>query len=245
MQLAPLLLSRLQWAFTISFPIIFPVRSIWNASFAGGSLVAAFMQGPMVGALVDGLPLADGHYVGSEPGWLSPVAVLCGIGLCVDCALLGACWLLRKCDGEARDEAYRLSPYLSLALLVFLAVVFCHALAKNFAVMRRRLDRPCLFVFSVIGALATIVLALSVRRRKDGPPFVMVAVIFIAAFGTLAISFWPCMIPFAITSWMPRPLIPAPHVLGERALVFPLMLLSTVIGRNVFRGNVRATADHY
>jgi cytochrome bd ubiquinol oxidase subunit II len=62
------------------------MRWIWNASFAGGSLVAAFMQGLMVGALVEGLPLADGHYVGGEFGWLSPFAVLCGIGLCVGCS---------------------------------------------------------------------------------------------------------------------------------------------------------------
>jgi cytochrome d ubiquinol oxidase subunit II len=265
MELTALLLFRLQWAFTISFHIIFPaftiglaawltllealhfVRWIWNASFAGGSLVAAFMQGPMVGALVEGLPPADGHYVGSEPGWLSPFAMLCGIGLCVGYALLGACWLVRKCDGEVRDEAYRLIPYLSLAPLVFLAVVFGYALVENFAVMRRWLDRPYVLVLPVIGALATITLALSVRHREDGPPFVIVALIFIAAFGTLAISFCPYVIPFAITIADAA----APHsslafmFWGARLSVFPLMLLYTVISLSVFRGKVRATADHY
>src|SRR6266568_3084339 len=33
-------------------------RWLWDASFAGGSLVAAFMQGLTVGALVEGLPIA-------------------------------------------------------------------------------------------------------------------------------------------------------------------------------------------
>jgi hypothetical protein len=41
--------------------------------------------------------------------------------------------------------------------------------------------------------------AASVWRRWDGVPFYMVALIFAAAFGTLAISFWPYMIPFSIT----------------------------------------------
>src|SRR6266403_2163172 len=54
-------------------------RWIWNAGFTGGSLVAAFTQGVMVGALVEGLPLSDGRYVGGLFGWLSPFAVLCGI----------------------------------------------------------------------------------------------------------------------------------------------------------------------
>jgi cytochrome d ubiquinol oxidase subunit II len=223
------------------------MRWIWNASFVGGSVVAAFMQGLMVGALVEGLPLADGRYVGGEFGWLSPFAVLCGIGLCVGHALLGACWVVRKCEGEVRDEAYRLIPYLSLALLVFLVVVFTYALAENLAVMKRWLERPYLFVFPVLGALAIIVLAASVRHRQDGVPFVMVALIFIAAFGTLAISFWPYMIPFAITIADAA----APHsslafmFWGEGLFVFPLMLLYTAISLSVFRGKIGVGADHY
>jgi len=205
------------------------------------------MQGVMVGALVEGLSLADGHYVGGEFGWLSPFAVLCGVGLCVGYALLGACWLVRKCEGEVRDEAYRLIPYLSLGLLVFLVVVFAYALAENLAVMKRWHERPYLFVFPVVGALAAIVLAASVRRRQDGPPFVMVALIFMAAFGTLAISFWPYMIPFAITIADAA----APHsslafmFWGEGLFVFPLMLLYTAISLSVFRGKIGVAADHY
>jgi cytochrome d ubiquinol oxidase subunit II len=223
------------------------MRWIWNASFAGGSLVAAFMQGLMIGALVQGLPLVDGHYVGGEFGWLSPFAVLCGIGLCVGYTLLGACWLVRKCEGDVRDAAYRLIPYLSFALLVFLVVVFVYALAEHLAVMRLWLERPYLFVFPVVGLFAAIALAASVRHRQDGPPFVMVALIFIAAFGTLAISFWPYMIPFAITIADAA----APHsslafmFWGEGLFVFPLMLLYTAISLSVFRGKVRAAADHY
>jgi cytochrome bd ubiquinol oxidase subunit II len=223
------------------------MRWIWNASFTGGSLVAGLMQGLMVGALVEGLPLADGRYVGGEFGWLSPFTVLCGIGLCVGYALLGACWLVRKCEGEIREEAYRLIPYLSLGLLAFLVIVFAYALVEKFAVMNLWFERPYLFVFPVIGALATMVLATSVRHRLDGPPFVMVALIFVAAFATLAISFWPYMIPFAITFAEAA----APHTTlafmfwGAGLFVFPLMLLYTAIGLSVFRGKVRATTDPY
>jgi cytochrome bd ubiquinol oxidase subunit II len=223
------------------------MRWIWNASFAGGSLIATFMQGLMVGSLVEGLPLADGHYVGGEFGWFTPFAVLCGIGLCVGYALLGACWLVNKCEGDVRDLAYRLIPSLSLGLLVFLIVVFAYALAQDLAVLGRWLERPYLLVFPIIGALAAIVLAASVRHRQDGPPFVMVALIFIAAFGTLAISFWPYMIPFAITiaeAAAPQSSL-AFMFWGGGLFVFPLMLLYTAISLSVFRGKVRTTADHY
>jgi cytochrome d ubiquinol oxidase subunit II len=223
------------------------MRWIWNASFAGGSLVAAFTQGLMVGALVEGLPLSEGRYIGGEFAWFSPFAMLCGIGLCVGYALLGACWLVRKCEGEVRDEAYRLIPYLSGALLVFLIIVFAYALADDLPVMTRWLDRPSLFVFPVVGVLAAIALAASVHRREDSLPFLMVVVIFVAAFGTLAISFWPYMIPFSITIEQAA----APHASlafmfwGAGLFVFPLMLLYTAISLTVFRGKVATSADHY
>jgi cytochrome d ubiquinol oxidase subunit II len=223
------------------------MRWVWDAGFAGGSLVAAFIQGLTVGALVEGLPLTDGRYTGGDFGWLSPFAVLCGIGLCIGYSLLGACWLVRKCEADARDAAYRLIPGLSLALLAFLILVFGFALVENLPVMGRWLERPWLFIFPAIGVVAAIMLRKSVRHRRDGVPFTMVLIIFAAAFGTLAISFWPYMIPFAITIDQAA----APHssiafmFWGEGLFVFPLMLIYTAVNLIVFRGKVTSESEHY
>jgi len=223
------------------------MRWVWDASFAGGSFIAAFVQGMTVGALVEGLPIVNGRYTGGDLGWLSPFAVLCGIGLCVGYTLLGACWLVRKCEADVRDTAYRQIPTLSVGLLAFLVVVFAYALAEDLPVVARWLERPYLFVFPVIGAVAAITLAISVRHRQDGPPFFMVAIIFAAAFGTLAISFWPYMIPFSITiaeAAAPHPSL-AFMFWGAGLFVFPLMLVYTAISLGVFRGKVTSTAQHY
>jgi cytochrome bd ubiquinol oxidase subunit II len=221
-------------------------RWLWDASFVGGSLVAAFMQGLTVGRLVEGLPIANGHYVGGDLGWLSPFAVLCGVGLCIGYSLLGACWLVRKCHGDVREFAYRLIPTLSLALLLFLIVVFGFALIDHLPVMNRWLERPYLFVFPVIGIIAAILLAASLQRRADQAPFRLVAIVFAAAFGTLALSFWPYMIPFSITIEDAA----APHsslafmFWGAGLFVFPLMLLYTATNYSVFRGRIRPDADY-
>src|SRR5262252_9196166 len=47
-------------------------RWIWDGAFAGGSLVAAFVQGLTVGSLVEGLPVAGTLYTGGPLRWLSP-----------------------------------------------------------------------------------------------------------------------------------------------------------------------------
>ena len=74
-------------------------------SLTGGSLVAAFAQGAMVGALVEGLSFTNGQYSGGTFGWVSAFSVICGVGLCFGYGLLGACWLVRKCDREVRDKS--------------------------------------------------------------------------------------------------------------------------------------------
>jgi cytochrome bd ubiquinol oxidase subunit II len=222
-------------------------RWIWDWSFVGGSFAATFIQGMTVGALVEGLPIQNGQYTGGDFGWFSPFAVLCGIGLCLGYALLGACWLVNKCEGEVRDAAWRLIPRLAVGVLVFLVVVFIYALADHLQLMHRWIERPYLFVFPAIGAVAALVLADSIRSHRDGWPFYMVALIFVAAFGALAISFWPYMIPFVVTIDEAA----APHsslafmFWGEGIFIFPLMLIYTAISYRVFRGKVRTTGGHY
>ena len=222
------------------------MRWVWDVGFAGGSLVATFIQGLMVGALVEGLPIANGQYIGGLFGWFSPFAVLCGVGLCLGYSLLGACWLVNKCQGEVREAAYRMIPSLAIGLLVFLVVVFAYALAENLRIMARWAERPYLFLFPAIGFVAALLAARSVRHRHDGLPFIMVALIFATAFATLAFSFWPYMIPFSIT--IAEAAAPSSSLAFmfwfAGIIVFPLMLLYTAINLTVFRGKVRS-ADHY
>jgi cytochrome d ubiquinol oxidase subunit II len=113
--------------------------------------------------------------------------------------------------------------------------------------MHRWIERPYLFVFPAIGAGAAVVLAASVRRRRDEWPFYMVALTFASAFGTLAISFWPYMIPGAITiDEAAAPYSSLAFIFwGAGLFVFPLMLLYTLTSYRVFRGKVGTTGGHY
>ncbi|MCP3368021.1 cytochrome d ubiquinol oxidase subunit II [Bradyrhizobium cajani] len=222
-------------------------RWVWDVSFSAGSFAASFMQGAMVGALVEGLQFSNGDYTGGTFGWLTGFSALCGIGLCFGYALLGACWLVRKCEGPVRDDARRQIPMLAIGVLAFLVIVFLHALVEHLPILHRWVDRPYLFVFPLIGAGAAAVLARSILSHDDYWPFHMVALIFVSAFGTLALSFWPYMIPFVVTIEEAA----APHASlafmfwGAGLFVFPLMLLYVAVGYRIFRGKAVSAADHY
>jgi cytochrome d ubiquinol oxidase subunit II len=75
----------------------------------------------------------------------------------------------------------------------------------------------------------------------------MVALIFGAAFATLAFSFWPYMIPFSITINEAA----SPHsslafmFWFAGIIVFPLMLIYTATNLFVFSGKVRSPEIHY
>jgi cytochrome bd ubiquinol oxidase subunit II len=223
------------------------LRWIWDLSFVGGSLLATLMQGLMVGGLVEGLKFTNGEYTGGVFGWFTPFAMLCAVGLCFGYALLGACWLVLKAEADVRETARRQIPILALGVLVFLILVFAHALMESLPILDRWIERPYLFVFPAIGAVAAIVLATSILRHDDKKPFYMVSIIFVAAFATLALSFWPYMIPFSITIDDAA----APHsslaflFWGAGLFVFPLMLIYTAVGYRVFRGKVAQTHEHY
>jgi cytochrome d ubiquinol oxidase subunit II len=74
----------------------------------------------------------------------------------------------------------------------------------------------------------------------------MTGLLFVSAFGTLAISFWPYMIPFVVTIDEAA----APHsslafMFWGEVFVLPLMLIATFVSYSVFRGKVKPTAGHY
>jgi cytochrome d ubiquinol oxidase subunit II len=148
------------------------MRAVWDLGFAGGSIVATFMQGATVGALVYGLPVgADGRFAGSGAlDWLTPFSALCGAGLCLGYALLGAAWLVLKSEGEIRERCYRLLPRLLAGMLAFVACAFFSSLWMHLRVMDRWIDRPWLAAFPCIGLLGIAALMSGIRRRRDTLP---------------------------------------------------------------------------
>jgi cytochrome bd ubiquinol oxidase subunit II len=222
-------------------------RAIWNVGFVVGSVVAAFMQGAMVGALAKGLPVVNGRFTGDVMTWCSSFSALCGVALCAGYALLGATWVVKKCEADARDAAYRAIAPLLLVVLVLLIVLFFHALHENLAIMRRWLDRPYLFLVPLVALCAIAGTLTGVRRRRDNQPFLMIALLFICAYAMLAISFWPYMIPFSLT--VAAAASPSSSLTfmfwGEGLFVYPLMLVYTAYSYHVFKGKVDLTSGHY
>ncbi|WXC84462.1 cytochrome d ubiquinol oxidase subunit II [Bradyrhizobium septentrionale] len=129
---------------------------------------------------------------------------------------------------------------MTVAVLAFLATAVVLALTMHLHLMSRWLERPYLLIFPLIGAISSVCLLKSVQQRKDLAPFGFSTLIFLAAFGTLACSFWPFMIPFALTvEQAASPPASLNFIFwGAGLFVMPLTLIYTFVVYRLFRGKV-------
>jgi cytochrome d ubiquinol oxidase subunit II len=216
------------------------MRGVWDWGFFLGSTVVAFVQGTAVGAMMRGIPVADGQYAGGPFGWLHPFAILAGIGLVLGYALLGAGWLVLKSEGELRDWAHRRIRWLAAGVLAVLFLAF--ALTFDYSVLARSdlLLRPWGLMFPAIAVLALAVIMVGVRRQHDRLPFAMTGLFFLAAFLTLVVMFWPYMIPYSVTiASAAAPEASLQFLFYGGIAVLPVIAAYTIGVYWVFRGKVR------
>src|SRR4051812_24856998 len=66
------------------------VRRFWNGGFCVGSAVAAFSQGAVLGAIIQGFKVSGRSFAGTSFDWLTPFSVVTGIAVMFGYSLLGA-----------------------------------------------------------------------------------------------------------------------------------------------------------
>ena len=85
-------------------------RTFWDHGFAVGSALAAFAQGIILGAFIQGFNVKGRQFVGGSFDCFTPFSVFCGLALMCGYALLGSGWLIIKTEGALQDWARSLRP---------------------------------------------------------------------------------------------------------------------------------------
>src|SRR5262249_139465 len=220
-----------------------------NVAFTVGSTLAAFAQGVILGALIQGVSVRDGAYSGGSFDWATPFAFLCGVSLVAGYALLGATWLTMKTEGPVSERARGQAKILLLAVLVCMAAVSLWTPLTQPRIAERWFSLPNFFFLwpvPMITALTAYFTWRWIEDKRDVPPFLATIVLFLLGFLGLVISNFPYLVPPTLTVWETAA-APASQIFMLLGTLFLLPIILGYIGFIywLFRGKVREGESYH
>ncbi|WP_449554480.1 cytochrome d ubiquinol oxidase subunit II [Lelliottia amnigena] len=231
-------------AFEFRFKATPAHRPFWDKAFIGGSILATFSQGVVVGAVINGFSVTGRAYSGGPFDWLTPFNLFCGVGLTVAYALLGATWLVMKSENPLQARMRRVSKQLLLVLLAIIAVISLWTPMAHQSIADRWFSVPNLYFLMPV-PLLVLVLSGGLWKtlnnaNSHNTPFVLTLGLIFLGFSGLGISIWPYIIPPSITLWQAAaPPQSQGFMLVGALLIIPIILVYTFWSYYVFRGKVQ------
>lgn len=223
-------------------------KYLWDWAFAGGSTVATFAQGVALGALVQGIPVANRAYAGGWWDWLTPFSLLTGFALVVGYALLGATWLILKTDDDVQRLARKAAFGLALALLGLIGLVSLLTPFLNAHFMQKWFAWPAMAFVAPVPLLVLVcayALFKGLAEKSNLMPFLAAQGLFALSYIGLLISFFPYIVPSSLTLWQAAaPDNSLRFLLVGAVVLIPIILAYTAYAYWVFRGKVQAK-HHY
>lgn len=222
---------------------------LWDWAFAGGSTIAAFAQGIMLGALVQGIPVANRAYAGGWWDWLTPFSLFTGIALVIGYALLGATWLIWKTENHVQRRAYGIAFIVGPVTLLLIGIVSLWTPFLSDIYWQRWFSWPqlALVVPVPLAVLAAaFVLMKGLTERREASPFFASLALFVLCFIGLGISFYPHIVPMSVTIWdAAAPAESLGFLLVGAAVLVPIILAYTGYAYWVFRGKVNSVGGYH
>ncbi len=224
-------------------------RTFWDRGFEWGSIVAAFAQGMVLGAFIQGFKVDGRHFAGSTLDCFTPFSVMTGLGLVAGYALLGACWLVIKTEGALQDWARSQARLALIGVLVAIALVSIWTPLMNADIARRWFSWPNIVFLSPVPVVTAAIAFLtwwSLAKKYEFAPFVFAILLYAMSYLGLGISLFPMIVPHAYTIWQAAsaPSTQAFLIVGTLFLL-PVILVYTAWSYWVFRGKVRAEIGYH
>ena len=224
-------------------------RHWWDAAFFGGSAVATFSQGVVLGMYVQGFQVSGRVFSGTSFDWLAPFPLATGMGLLFGYTLLGATWLVMKTEGDMQHWARGWARVALYGVLAFIAMVSVWTPLMHGQIAQRWFSTPNVFYLALV-PIATALIAFAtwraLRRDADYVPFVGAMALFVMCYLGLGISLFPYVVPYAVTLW-DAAATPSTQMFLLIGTLFLLPIIFTYLGWSyyVFRGKVTADVGYH
>ncbi|MFH1804861.1 MAG: cytochrome d ubiquinol oxidase subunit II [Pseudomonadota bacterium] len=219
----------------------------WDFAFSTGSLIAAAMQGAMLGAFIEGIDVENGAFVGGPFDWVSPFSIFCASAVVVGYALLGAGWLIMKIEGPLQDHLRTLTKPAILWMTVNLGVVSLMTSYVNPAYAERWFSFPNIIYLAPIPILTTGLLVWLWRAalHRERTIFGITLAIFFLCYLGFGITLYPNIVPPMIDfRSAAAPDNSLAFMLVGAAIMLPIIIGYTAYAYYVFRGKIDDEGYH-
>jgi cytochrome bd ubiquinol oxidase subunit II len=231
------------------FRLVSRSKTAWNFAFVAGSTLAAFSQGVILGALIQGVKVENGAFAGGHFDWATPFALTCGLALIAGYALLGATWLIMKTEGPVAERARGQAKICLLLVLGFMGVVSLWTPLSIPRISERWFSLPNFYFLWPVPTITGLIaygLWRSIEQRRDVLPFVASIALFLLGYLGLVISSYPYLVPPSLTVWQTAA-APSSQIF---MLIGTLFLLPIILGYVIFiywifRGKVREGESYH
>ncbi len=177
-------------------------RQVWNYVFHFGSLLAAFMQGMIIGTIVHGIEVQGRSFSGGSFDWLNAYSMMTGMAVVFGYVLLGATWIVMKTEDKTQAWARKSACYAIGYVALFLAIVSISMPIMNAGIRTRWFSLPNFFFLAPLPTLSLFLLMMiwrDLHRGRENRPFFMSFGVFLTGYIGIAISMWPYIVPFELT----------------------------------------------
>jgi cytochrome d oxidase, subunit II (cydB) len=168
----------------------------WDAGFALGSALAAFLFGVALGNIVRGLPLDEGGvYRGGLAGLLNPFSIVMGLLTLGLAAQQGSSWLVLKTEGALRTRARRTGVASTLVVIAAWSAATGIAWFDSNRVFDNFARNPIAWIGPVGAAVALASMLYAYRRRQEFLAFVLSSVAIVSLAATAGATLYPNLVP--------------------------------------------------
>jgi cytochrome bd ubiquinol oxidase subunit II len=213
-------------------------RQKWDVVFALGSIVAASMQGLILGALLEGVSVEGIAFSGSVLDCFGPFPLLCAVCVLAGYVLLGGCWLQFKATARLQRFAERTLKFaLPLFVAAFIAAAAISISIQPGILVAWQTHTILLVTLSGIMIVAALILFAGIGKHPDAQPFAASLTIVAAGIVGLVVLMFPDIVPFRVSLWdAAASRLSQVFLLTGAVLVSPVVLGYSFFAYWVFRG---------
>ena len=215
-------------------------RKIWDVSFHIGSLLAAFMQGIILGNFVQGIEVENRSFSGGALDWANGFSIITGLSMIFGYALLGSTWIIMKTDGITQKWARSLALYVVGYVLLAMIIISISMPFVDYSVTDLWFTFPTSFYLLPIPLTTAGVFLLlwkDLHSSNESRPFFLSISLFVLGYLGLGISLYPWIVPFKFTIWEAASAPTSQSLLLIGIIIFlPIILAYTAYNYYVFRG---------